>query len=231
MKFQRFISIAMVVTFTYISFLYSPAGAVEPQRPDINKTFSQEKEAKIQALKSLGTEEAFERLMDSDFMINRDLTYKAIYIAYMDRKAEAISLAQAYLMSPLIEYVDGRQVSIVREFNVAKKIFEVFPDEATPILINLYKRSDEIARGNIIRALGEVSGGPSIKDLLVKALDNKSFAEEEAPDMSGEPLRVCDMAYNQMVLRYGVRNVLRTISPAHKIEMRDYHINILKGLI
>ena len=164
-------------------------------------------------------------------MVNRDLTYKAIYIAYIDRKAEAISLAQVYLMSPLIEYVDGRQVSIVRDFNVAKKIFEVFPDEATPILITLYNRSDEITRGNIIRALGGVSGGHLIKDLLVKALDDKSFAEEETPDVSGEPLRVCDMAYNQIVLRYGVRNVLRTISSAHKIETRDYHINILRGLL
>jgi hypothetical protein len=231
MKFQRFISIAIIATFTYISFLYSPAGAVEPQRPNVNKTFSEDKEAKIQALTSLGTEEVFDRLMASDFRVNRDLTYKAIYVAYTDRRAEAISLAQGYLMSPLIEYVDGRQVSMVRNFNVAKKIFEVFPDEATPILITLYNRSDEITRGNIIRASGGISGGQAIKNMLVKALDDKSFAEEETPDMSGEPLRVCDMAYNQIVLRHGVRNVLRTISPAHKIEMRDYHINVLKGLL
>jgi hypothetical protein len=232
MKFHRFISIAMIVTFTYISFLYCPAGAVEPQRPDVNKIFSEEKEAKIQALISLGTEEVFERLMSSDFRINRDLTYKAIYIAYTDRRAEALSLAQVYLMLPLIEIDDGQRVTHVGEFNVAKKIFHVFPDEATPILVNLYSRSDEITRGNIIRASGGVAGGPPIKNMLVKALDDKSFAEdEETPDLMGEPLRVCDLAYNQIVFRYGISNVLRTISSAHKIETRDYHINILKNLL
>ena len=232
MKCHRsIIIIAIILAVTHISLLYSPAEAVEPQRPKLNKIFSEEKEAKIQALKSLGTEEAFDNLKSTEFMINRDLTYKAIYIAYTNRRAEAISFAQSYLMLPLIGVVNGRRVTRVRDFNIAKKIFEVFPDEATPILITLYNRSDEITRGNIICASGGVSGGPPIKDMLVKALDDKSFAEEETPDLQGEPLRVCDIAYNQIILRYGIRNVLRTISSAHKIETRDYHINILKDLL
>ena len=231
MKFQRFISISIIVTFAFMSFLYSPAAAGEPQRPNINKTFSQQKEAKIQALKSLKTAEAFDELNSPDFMRNRDLTYKAVYGAYANRKAEAISLALNYLKSPVEENINGQRIIHGRRFLTAKRIFEVFPDEATASIAELYHRSDAITRGNIISASGGIAGGPSVKDMLVKALDDKSIAEEESPEMQGEPLRVCDMAYNQLVLRYSVRGVLRTICSAHKIEIRDREIGKLKNLL
>ena len=44
------------------------------------------------------------------------------------------------------------------------------------------------------------------------------------------PLRVCDVAYNLIVLHYGIQNVLRTIGTVHRIEVRDYHIDKLKGI-
>ena len=231
MKYYRFISIAFIGAFAFILLLYCPAEAAEPQRPNVNKSFSQEKESKVQALKSRKTKEAFDGLKDVEFLLNRDLTYKAIHTAFKNRREEAIAHALNYLRLPQIEYVDGQRITRVQDFNVAKKIFEVFPDEATPILTTLYNRSDEITRGNIIRASGGVSGGQQIKDLLVQALEDKSFAEEETPEMSGEPLRVCDMAYSQLVLRYAVKNVLRTISQAHDIETRDHHINLLNDLL
>lgn len=231
MKYHRFISIALIGTFALTSLFYHPAEAAEPRRPNVTKSFSPEKETKVQILKSRKIREAFDGLKDAEFLVNRDLTYKAIHTAFNSRRAEALSLAKSYLKSPVTEFVDGRRISHVRDFNIAKKIFEVFPDEATPVLTNLYSRSDEITRGNIIRASGEVAGGQQIKDLLIKALDDKSFAEDETPDMAGEPLRVCDMAYNQLVLRYKVTQVLRTITHAHDIDTRDHHINILKGLL
>jgi len=231
MKYHRFISCAFVVTFVFISLFYHPAEAAEVQRPNVNKKFSQKKEAKVEALKSLKTKEAFDSLKDAEFLINSDLTYKAIHTAFNNRKTEALSLAESYLKSPLIEFVHGRRITHVRDFNIAKKIFEMFPDESSPILTNLFNRSDDITRGNIILASGEVSGGQQIKNLLIKALNDKSFAEDKAPDMDGEPLRICDIAYNQLVLRYKVTGVLRTITHAHDIETRDHHINILKGLL
>lgn len=228
MKSHRLISIAIFIAFAYISISYAPAGAAEPQRPNINKTFSQEKEAKIKTLKSRTSKEVFDELKSSDFMTDRDSSYKAIYEAYRNRKAEALSLAQSYLMLPLIEFVDGRRVTRGRDFNTAKKIFEVFPDEATPMLVSLYYGSGDVTRGNVIYASGGVAGGQPINDMLVNALNDKGYAEEETPELLGEPLRICDIAYNQIVLRYGVRNVLRTISSSHRIETRDYHINKLR---
>jgi hypothetical protein len=231
MKFHKVISIVFIWTFAFTSLFYRPVEAGEPQRPNIKRSFTLEKETKIMSLKSQKTRDAFDGLKDVEFLANRDLAYKGIYTAFENRRAGAIDLARNYLKLPVTEYVDGRRITRVREFNIAKKIFEVFPDEATPMLTTLYNKSDEITRGNIIRASGGVSGGPAIKQMIVQALDDKSFAEDEAPDMLGEPLRVCDIAYNQLVLRYSVRNVLRTITTAHDIETRDYHINILKDLL
>ena len=42
-------------------------------------------------------------------------------------------------------------------------------------------------------------------------------------------MRICDVAYNQLVLRYRIKNVLRTIGPIYRPENRDYHISVLKG--
>ena len=88
-----------------------------------------------------------------------------------------------------------------------------------------------MTKANIIRVSGGVSGGPEIRQLLIQALSDTTFCEEETPDSVGERMRICDVAYNQLVLRYGIRNVLRTISPAHRINNRDYHISILKGML
>ena len=228
MKNNKFKGIAIFIAFACISVSYTPAVAVEPQRQNVHKIFSEQKEAKIQAIKSLTTKEVFDNLQSTDFMLNSDLSYKAIYEAFTSRRAEALSFAQSYLMSPSIEVVDGRQVTHGKSLNIAKKVFKVFPDEATPILVSLYYGSDDVVRGNVINVAGGVSGGAQIKDMLINALNDKSFAEEVTPELSGEPLRVCDIAYNQIVLRSGVRNVLRTIGSSHKIKTRDYHINELR---
>lgn len=232
MKYQRFIIMVAIGALVFISSFIHPSEAAEPHQPNVEKVFSSDKEAKIQALQSRQTADAFKDLfMNIEFQLNRDLAYKAIHTAFSNRRKEAIAYAKTYLKLPLTVYNEGEKFTRVREFNIAKKIFEVFPDEATPVLISLYKSSNEIIRGNIIRASGSVSGETAIKQMLIEALDDTSDAEDAAPDAAGDPLRICDLAYNQLVLRYQIRKVLRTISEAHNIETRDYHIDILKGLL
>ena len=94
--------------------------------------------------------------------------------------------------------------------------------------VGLYSRSDAATRGNIVRASGKIPGDDPVRDFLILALDDKSPCEEEGLDALGEPLRVCDVAYNQLVLRYNVKRVLRTLGPMHRIEVREYHIGVLK---
>ncbi len=98
-----------------------------------------------------------------------------------------------------------------------------------PKLLAGYEDGDSITKCNVIRASGNVEGAP-IKALLIGALNDKSSCEDRHAEMIGDSLRICDMAYNQFVLRYKTKNVLRTIGTVHRIEIRDYHISILKNI-
>lgn len=138
---------------------------------------------------------------------------------------------QIYLMQPLPEAVSGESETGEKDFLLSKRIFETFPEDAAPVLGALYNSGDEVTRGNTIRAAGKVAGGQETKRLLTEALGDRSSYERLAPDDMGEPLRVCDMAYNQLVLRYSIRNVHRIIGPANTIEVRDQLIDMLKGIL
>ena len=199
------------------------------RRPDVNGIFSPDQESKIMDLASLSTPLVFSGLKDADFAGNRDLSYKAVYVAFNTRRQEALAVAQNYLKELIVEVVEGRRIDRSYEFDIAKQVFEVFPDEGMPLLENLYNRSDSITRGNIIRVIGAMEGEGAVRAMLIKALNDSSFAEEEDPAVLGDPMRVCDIAYNQVVLRYSVLSVLRTISPALKLADRDYHLSILKS--
>ena len=129
---------------------------------------------------------------------------------------------------PEKEIVNGRRVHRADDIYLAKKFVEVFPDESGPILLDLYGRGDATTKGNVVRVSGRMAGKIA-RNILVTALDDKTFSGPEDPEVDGPPMRVCDLAYNQLVLRYRIRNVLRTIGPIDRIENRDYHINNLKG--
>jgi hypothetical protein len=209
-----------------------PAVGVEPARPPADQTLGPDKETKIDDIRGLSIKETFEKLKDADFLNDDELLNRAVFRTFSHRKLEAIDFATNYLKAPVIEIIDGQVVSRGDDFSLAKKIFEVFPEESTRSLLDLYKLSDAITKGNIIRASGMIAdNSKAIRNLLIKALDDKIFCDEEDPETLGEPLRICDVAYNQLVLRYKVRNVLRTIGPVFSIQVRDYHIGILNDVL
>ncbi len=215
-----FITIFMLMTVS--------AMAGEPTRPKVNRVLSAPKEAKLKGIESLPVAEIFERLKSADFLVDEDLLNRAVFVAFQKRDSEAIEYALQYLQAPYTQTVNGRLVSRASELYVAKKIFVVFPDKATNQLINLYRNDDPVVRGNVIRVCGEVAGGKEIKNLLVAALDDKAVCEQEDLETGGSPLRVCDVAYNQLVLRYGIKKVQRTLGLAHGTDTRDDNIHSLK---
>jgi hypothetical protein len=221
------LAVLLFVTFSINAF----GETREPAKPDVSMKFNEEKEAKIAQISGLPIAEVFAQLKSDEFVAEPELMYKALHNAFSSRKTEALNFARNYLTSELTETVDGRKKGRVKDFNIARKVFETFPEESTSMMLALYSEGDSVARGNIIRALGNVTGGEEVRQVLVQALDDASFAESEDPDSVGEPMRVCDLAYNQLVLRYGIRDVLRTISPSHRIDVRDYHIDILTGML
>jgi len=218
-----------ILTACLVVLMMAFARADEPKKPVVKYTFDAQKEAEIQELPNLPLSTAFEKLKGIDYFVNEAFLHKGIFKAFEFKKKEAIDLAINYLKLPVKEIIDGKSVSRVDDFHVAKKILHVFPDEAIDSLSEIYSTGNAVAKGNAIRVSGKMAGGQAIRSLLIEALDDKTFCEERYPEISGEPLRVCDIAYNQLVLRYMIRNVLRTIGTAHRIEIRDYHIDILKS--
>ena len=191
-------------------------------------TLSPEKVEKIQQLANLSLNEVFERLKESDFLVNEDLLLTAISSILEDKKTDAIALALKYVKLPVVETIDGRVVNRATDFYVSKKILQTFPDESIPQLLAVYENGNSITKGNVIRVIGKLADDQAVKNMLMNALDDKSFVEDKHPEALESYLRICDTAYNQLVLYYKVKNVLRTISLMHSIEIRDYHIDILK---
>ena len=211
-------------------FLMVGEGSAEPKRPEVQNILGPEDELRISEVARLKPKEAFKKLEGVEFLVNEKLLHRAIYETYKDRKAEGLDLAYYQLTLPQIEFIKGKMADRTAAFYVSKKIMEVFPGESVRELSQLYKSGDGMVQGNVIRASGKISGG-EISRLLVKALDNKKNSEEKSPEIEGFPLRVCDEAYNQLVLRYKVRDVLRTIGNGLSPELRDYHIGVLKKKI
>jgi hypothetical protein len=117
------------------------------------------------------------------------------------------------------------------EENIVRNIFKMFPEEAAEQIQYVFYSSEAHVRGNMIRTAGTSAGGIKIRDILEDSLDDKAFCEPEVEEVDGLPLRVCDVAYNQLVLRYRIPNVLRTIGTSHSVVTRDYHIDRLKEVL
>lgn len=222
-----------VFTLTILAFFLMNIFAIakEPFKPKVNRKLAPEKEGKIRELENLSMELTFERLKSVDFLGDNDLLHRAIFTSFRYRKNAAIDYSLQYLERPSVQFENDMPVSRANELYVAKKVFEVFPSEAADTLLELYDSSGPVTRGNVVRVSGKLAGGDAIRNLLINALNDKAFCENEHPEMTEKPLRVCDVAYNQLVLRYSIKNVLRTIGPIYNIEIRDYHIDILKNLL
>ena len=211
-----------------LASLVAVAGAFEPQKPIVHRVFDDKKEDVIKKTSTLPSAEVFERLKGSDFIGEDDYISKTIHESFQHRRNEGIALSLQNLSLPQKENVNGREVYRTKDFYIGKKIFEVFPEESIPRLLKLYNTGDATTRGNVVRVCGNLVG-PEITALLVNALNDKTFCDPEDPEIEGRPMRICDVAYNQLVLRYRIKNVLRTIGPIYRLENRDYHISVLKG--
>jgi hypothetical protein len=133
------------------------AKATEHPNPDTSRIFDKTTEDKINKTASLGSAEAFERLKEVDFLVAEDRLNKAIHKSFSHRKNEGIEISLAGLSLPGRTYVDGMVVHRTKDLYVGKKIFEAFPEESIPRLLELYERGDSTTRGNVVvfRKTGE----------------------------------------------------------------------------
>ena len=183
------------------------------------------KEAKIKALVSMDAQRAFEELQKPSFMSDRKGLKGAIRTGFKNREGLAVAIALKTVES--IQSDEG-EPGQGKRFYISKMVLATFPYKSIAALNRMYRISDSSTKGNVIKVLGSMPKEGQVEHLLVAALDNKAFCEEEDPEIVGYPLRVCDVAYNQLVLRHRIKGVLRTIGTSHRMEVRDYHINVLK---
>jgi hypothetical protein len=172
---------------------------------------------------------AFELLQRSEFIQNERLSRGAVLAAFRARQSGAITLALRHLALPLIERIAEQRTSKIRGLIAARRILEAFPEEAIAPFLEAYEKGDLATKGNIIRASDKLSGGEVVRKLLLRALGDRGLCDGKDWQSFGTPLRLCDVAYNQIVLRYEINGVLRTISPAYSIDARDYQIRLLKA--
>ncbi len=170
----------------------------------------------------------FENLRQPQFLHHPEMAHALAAAAFADRKDEGIQFAIAQMEVPIIEKSDEGRQSHVRALLAAKRIFEAMPELSAPPLLDLYARSNAIVRANIIRAAGQIPGNEALQNLLLKALDDTTPCEPPEWNSGGPPMRLCDVAYNQVVLRYGVKDVLHTLAQPTPNEDRDYHLARLK---
>jgi len=184
------------------------------------------KDAKIQQLTNLSTEDVFQNLKGGDFVYDDEFLKRGIDRAFKNRKQKGVRFAINHIQTGK----KTKDIGEARNFHVAKKILQTFPDESQKYLAELYNSGDPRIRRNVVHVVGGMPNSDFTRSILMEALEDKSVCEETLPESLGDPLRVCDVAYNQIVLHFEIQNVLRTIGTVHKIEVRDYHIDRLKGI-
>lgn len=179
-------------------------------------------------LGEMTVQDAFEKLKEVNYISRNKNLSQGIYAAYNNRKDAAIRHAINVIRKPVIEVYENEVINRGKDFYVAKNILNIFSNESLDYLIQEYENSrNNILKVNIIRVLGGIKGENITEVILRQALEDKSFYNISLPETVGKPLRVCDEAYNQLILRYITKGTLRTIGNSHSLEIRDYHINLL----
>jgi hypothetical protein len=209
----------------------TPSGADQTDGGRVNLSSDSGHQAALTRLPDMDLKQAFRELENKGSYVNRRPMNEseAVLAAFGHRKREAIDLACHYLRLPIEENVEGRIFSRAEEFHVAKSVLQAFPDVGLERLWELYDSTkDAVTRGNIVLVIGGMKDDQRSWELLLAALENKDVYDGNDPEAVGYPLRVCDLAYNQITANYEINDVLRTIGNAHAIHVRDDHINRLK---
>ena len=204
-------------------------GAKEPNPPNLDKALNSEQEARISRLEKESIKICFEELKQTEFLLNEDFSSKAAYRCFRNRKERAVQYAVDQLKNNPYSVIDERVV-FNDDMQVAKTVIRAFSSEAEIVLLNEYKEANLQTKASILLVSGQLPGRGA-RLLLITALNDQSAYENPFKGMEGEPLRICDMAYNQLRLRYAeeLNDMPRTIGNPDRIEKRDYYIDEMKN--
>lgn len=219
-------AIAIFLLIGFVVFAPYKTWAHEPTAARSDQALDPAKEEKVQELAGMTIPDVFTSLRDTEFLDEEAYLNKAIYTAFKHRSEQAVQFALGYVRSTELQ----NSPTGTQDLYIAKQTLQTFPDQSLESLLDLYSSGGPKVRRNVIQVLGQMTGGQSIQDLLINALEDESFCEDRQPESVGDPLRVCDVAYNQLVIRYKIKNVPRVLGSIHSIDMRNHYIRILKDM-
>ncbi len=228
MRRPRSVVASLVVCF--VLFCSASIAAGTGKEPLDEEPLPAKKEARIAKLVHLKVDEAFEALKDPELFVDKRALDKAVRRAFEGRRAEAIARSLEEVRQPT-DMPQGEYLFHNDNFDVAKHVLKAFEEESIPSLLSLYANGDGVTRGNVIQVAGAMGHDEEIRPLLLRALDDVTPWDEQTTEPPDQPMRVCDIAYNQIVLRYNVKDVLRTTGKSYTIEERDTHIQELKEVL
>ncbi|BBO77677.1 hypothetical protein DSCW_50940 [Desulfosarcina widdelii] len=218
----------------YLGFQANFVSAGEAIRHSAGARAAVQKSSLIRRVESLPPSQALEYLTHIEILSDAQLLDQAIHQGFGHRRKQAVVHSLGALRQPINQILaDGSVVSRGKLFYVVGKVIATFDEEAVTPLLECYRRGDAITRANVVRVCGDISGDPRIRRLLVEALEDRDFYEDTASEAnaSGDPMRVCDLAYNQIVLHYQVRSVPRMLGRYHRLKTRDRYIGMLKAMM
>jgi|GEM_PF-382130 len=185
----------------------------------------------VKEVLSVPLDDRMRELVDPAFKDQSRLLLSDIPRAFEGKKDEAISRAIESLRYPEGFSANGNTSLEGGGILLARGLFEAFSGEAVDPVLRAYEGGTITLRGNLLLSAGRLlHDDRRVKELLLSALLDHRFAEEAEDEAEeGTPMRLCDLAYNQIVLHLEIPGVLRTLGPIHSLETRDDHIGILKG--
>ena len=182
-------------------------------------------------LQDMEISDVFHLLCDDKYLYNKKRMKKLVNQAFKNRQESVIEHAIAILDEPM-NIGEGEWLVSNYQFRVAEEVLISLNKKALRRMLEKYEISDSLTKGNIIHVVSKFDNNDRrIRDLLSNALEDNSFCEEEDDTIGGTPLRVCDVAYNELVLRYDIQEVPRTIGSIHRVTVRDEQIKNLKKIL
>ncbi|NLF15949.1 MAG: hypothetical protein GX595_01645, partial [Lentisphaerae bacterium] len=170
------------------------------------------------------------RLQSPDLLADATRLRLAARAGYERRPAAALAMATGVLAdlaaTPIAE--DGpTRIRQSEGWAVARAALAAFPEAAVPRLIECYETSDAVTQGLVLQALGAIPDSGTVDEVLLAALEDRQPCARAGGEEFGEPMRLCDVAYNQIVLRHGIRGVQRVLGASHRTAVRDEQIAAL----
>jgi len=134
----------------------------------------------------------------------------------------------AELRRPMADVVAGRVVDRTREVFMARRILKAIGEPALQRLLQLSGTDDPFFKRNMLYALSDFDRREAI-EILIAALDDRDQCKKVMPETFRRPLRVCDEAYNLLVLKLSPPDLRAPLGQAHTLNQRDERVAAFKA--